>query len=271
VNFTTLFVTLRLLSTRYWLALGVVYFFLTPLTVDVMSIIFRQQLAFAMFVSGIALRYRHNSRAGTWLMHLSPFMHMSLVFYLITYWTFLVLRRMNAFDNKLRFVMLLAMMMAIVPALSTIAISFLDSIGISKIMAFFETGEGSRMRVYLVLIGYAIPMLAAFFWLESDDINRLILLMNFAVFSIVLALPAANGIYDRLLMFTLPLWGLYFFRLFLRYFPPLWRAPALVCIFALGTYRMYLPALESNGVAYFLANGQAFNPFTGLIRLLVGG
>jgi len=269
LNFATVFVTFRLLSTRYWIAFGVVYFFLTPLTVDVMTIIFRQQLAFAMFVSGIALRYRHNSRAGTWLIYLSPFMHMSLVFFLITYWTFLVLRRLNTFDNKLRFVVLLALMMAIVPALSSMAISFLDSIGIGKIMSFFETGGGSELRVYLVLLVYGVPMLAAFFWLESDDINRLFLLLNFAVFSIVLALPGANGIYDRLLMFTLPLMGFYFFRLFLRYFPPLWRAPALVAIFALGTYRVYQPTLETNGVAYFLANGHAFDPFMGLIRMLV--
>jgi hypothetical protein len=268
VNLATLFVTMRLLSTRYWIAFAVVYFFLTPLSVDVMANIFRQQLAFAMFVSGIALRYRHNSRAGTWLMHASPFMHMSVIFYVITYWTFLVLRRINAFDHKLRFVVLLTMMMAIVPALSSIAVAFLDSMGISKIMAFFETGEGSTLRVYLVLLVYAVPMLVAFFWLDNDDINRLFLLLNFAVFSIVLALPGANGIYDRLLMFTLPLMGLYFFRLFLRYFPPLWRAPALVAIFALGVYRMYQPTLESNGIAYFLANGKAFDPFMGLIRML---
>jgi hypothetical protein len=83
-------------------------------------------------------------------------------------------------------------------------------------------------------------------------------------------LPGANGIYDRLLMFTLPLMGLYFFRLFLRYFSPLWRAPALVFIFALGTYRMYLPTIEHNGVLYFLAYGHGFDPFMGLIRMLVG-
>jgi len=269
VNLVTLFITFRLLSTRYWVAFAVVYFFLTPLTVDVMTNIFRQQLAFAMFVSGIALRFRHNSRAGTWLIHASPFMHMSLVFYLITYWTFLVLRRMKAFDHKLRFVVLLTMLMAIVPALSSMAVAFLDSIGISKIMSFFETGGGSELRVYLVLLGYGVPMLVAFFWLDNDDINRLFLLLNFAVFSIVLALPGANGIYDRLLMFTLPLMGFYFFRLFLRYFPPLWRTPALVFIFALGAYRVYLPTLEHNGVGYFLAYGQAFDPFMGLIRMLV--
>jgi hypothetical protein len=269
VNFATLFITLRLLSTRYWLAFGVVYFFLTPLAVDVMTNIFRQQLAFAMFVSGIALRYRHNSRAGSWLMYASPFMHFSVVFYLITYWTFLALRRMKAFDHKLRFVVLLTMLMAIVPALSSMAVAFLDSLGIAKIMSFFETGGGSELRIYLVLLGYAVPMLAAFFWLDNDDINRLFLLLNFAVFSIVLALPGANGIYDRLLMFTLPLMGLYFFRLFLRNFSPLWRAPALVAIFALGTYRMYLPTLEQNGVMYFLAYGHGFDPFMGLIRMLV--
>jgi hypothetical protein len=269
-NFVALFITMRLLSKRYWIVFAVVYFFLTPIAVDGIAHIWRQQLAFSMFVSGMALRYGRNSRAGSWLIHLSPLMHVSLVFFLIVYWVFLLLRRINAFDHKLRFVLLLGVLMTVVPVTSSIAVGVLDSLGMARIMSFFETGEGSKLRVYLLLIGYALPMLVTFFWLRTDDMNRLILLLCFAVFSIVLALPGANGIYDRLLMFSLPLMGIYFYRCLLDNFPLGWRAPVLVAIFAMGCYRLYLPTREGNGVMTFLADGHAFDPSMGLVRLLTG-
>jgi hypothetical protein len=269
-NFLSLIVALRLLSRRYWIALMVVYFFLTPLTVVGIAHIWRQQLAFALFLSGVALKYERRSRTGEWLIHASPFMHVSLVFFLLAYWTFLVLQRLKAFDRNLRFAMLLGMLMMIVPALSSLAVAFLDSLGVARIMSFFETGEGSTLRVYLLLLGYAVPMLGAFFWLRTDDIDRLFLVLCFAVFSIVLALPGANGIYDRLLMFSLPLMGLYFYRCLLRNFPMRWRLPALTAIFALGCYRLYLPTREHNGVMAFVADGHGLDPTMGLLRLLVG-
>jgi hypothetical protein len=269
-NFVALILTLRLLSRRYWIVFMVVYFFLTPLTVDGIAHIWRQQLAFSLFVSGVALKYERGSRAGGWLIHISPFMHVSMVFFLVTFWTFLLLRRFGAFDRKLWFVLLLAMLMMIVPALASLAVTSLDSLGVARIMSFFESDGGSVLRIYLLLLVYAVPMLAAFFWLRTDDIDRLFMMLCFAVFSIVLALPGANGIYDRLLMFSLPLMGLYFYRCLLRNFPARWHVPIFIAIFALGSYRLYLPTRESNGVMAFVADGQGLDPTMGLLRLLVG-
>jgi hypothetical protein len=269
-NFLFLIVALRLLSSRYWIALLVVYFFLTPLTVVGIAHIWRQQLALSLFLAGVALKYERRSRTGEWLIHASPFMHVSLVFFLLAYWTFILLRRLRTFDHNLRFVVLLVMLMMIVPALSSLAVAFLDSLGMARILSFFETGESSVLRVYLLLLGYAVPMLGAFFWLRTDDMDRLFLVLCFAVFSIVLALPGANGIYDRLLMFSLPLMGLYFYRCLIRNFPARWYMPVLTAIFALGCYRLYLPTRENNGVLAFVADGEGLDPAMGLLRLLVG-
>lgn len=269
-NFVALIVALRLLSRRYWIVFMVVYFFLTPLTVVGIAHIWRQQLAFSLFLAGVALKYERRSSSGEWLVHASPFMHVSLVFFLLAYWTFLLLQKLRAFDRPLRFVVLLGALMAVVPALSSLAVAFLDSLGMARILSFFETGESSVLRVYLLLLGYAVPMLGAFFWLRTDDIDRLFLVLCFAVFSIVLALPGANGIYDRLLMFSLPLMGLYFYRCLIRNFPVRWRLPVLMAIFALGCYRLYLPTRENNGVMAFVADGRGLDPTMGLLRLLVG-
>ena len=270
VVFLTLFVAMRLLSKKYWLALTVVYFFLVPISVDGVAHIWRQQLAWAMFVSGIALVYARGRRSGLWLIYLSPFMHLSLVFFVITYWVFLAIRRVDGFANKRRFVVLMALLMMIAPVVSAIAVRYLDAIGMSRILAYFEADAGSRIRTYLLLSFYAFPMLLAYLKLRNDDMNHLFLVIAFAVFSIVVALPGANGIYDRLLLFALPLMSLYFYRCLLANFQSSWYPPALCFVFAIGAYRLYLPTLEEAGVLYFVANGHGLDPTMGVLRLLSG-
>jgi hypothetical protein len=270
VVFLSVFVAMRLLSKRYWIVFAVVYFFLTPLAVDSVAHVWRQQLAFAMFVSGIGLCYSRGNRAGGWLMHLAFFLHVSVIFFIFAYWTFLLIRRFDGFRRRGRFALLIVILMTSVPVLSAIAVRVLDSLGMARIMAFFEGYGTDVVRVYLLLLVYAIPMLGAYFLLRNDDLNHLILVLCFAVFSLVLALPGANGVYDRLLMFALPLMGFYFFRVLQVNFAARWQMPVLCLIFAIGAYRMYLPTREGYGVMSFLAFGHGLDPTMGALRLLAG-
>jgi len=268
-NFLMLFISMRLLSQRYWIALILVYFFMTPLTLVGIAHIWRQHLAICLFISGVALKYQHKSRAGEWLIYMSIFVHISLVFFIFLYWLFLILRKNLIFDSKSSFIFWISILMAFIPLLSSIAITILDSLGAARIMGYYETGNGSSIRVFLLLIGYMLPMLVVFLKYQTDEINQLFLLLNLAVFSIVLALPSANGIYDRLLMFTLPLMGIYFYRCLICNGSGRWLAPALAIIFCIGSYRMYIPTIENTGVMSFIGNGYAFDPFMGLVNMLV--
>jgi hypothetical protein len=94
------------------------------------------------------------------------------------------------------------------------------------------------------------------------------MILCFAVFSIVMALPAANGIYERLLMFCLPFLSFFLFRCFLINASARWTPLFLIFAFATGMYRMYLPTLEGSGTMTFLAYGHALDPSMGLIKLL---
>jgi hypothetical protein len=105
--------------------------------------------------------------------------------------------------------------------------------------------------------------------LKHDDANNLFVVLCFSVFSIVAAIPQANGIYDRLLMFVLPLLGLFFFRSVLINFSARWQLPVLVCSFVIGAYRLYVPTLDQSGPMYFLAFGHALDPLMGVLRMLV--
>ena len=269
VIFSSVFLALYLLSKRHFLSLVVVYLFLMPISIDSISHIWRQQLAFSMFVAGVGLYHVRGYKVGRWFIALSPLMHLSLLFFVAGYLTFRVIRWSGGFNNKLKFSIVLMLIMIIVPMLSSIAVRYLDAIGLDRIMSYFEAFGADPKRVYILLGVFMLPMLACFYLLRSDDTNNLIMILCFSVFSLAAAIPAANGIYDRLLMFVLPLLAIYFYRALMRNFSPRWEAPFLVASVVEGLVRMYLPTQDNSGPMYFLAFGHAFDPFMGFLKMLV--
>jgi hypothetical protein len=267
--FVAVFLALYTLSSRHFLAMVVVYLFLMPISIDSISHIWRQQLAFSMYLAGVGLSQVRGYKAGRWLIYLSPFVHLSLIFFVAGYLGFRFIRWGGGFKSKFKFTIVLALVMTVVPFLSSIAVRFLDAIGLERIMSFFEAFGSDVTRVYMILGLYMVPLLAAFYLLKNDDTNDLFMFLCIAVFSIVAAIPAANGIYDRLLMFVLPLLGIFFFRTLLRNFSHRWEAPFLLFAFVTGLIRLYLPTRDSSGPMYFLALGHAFDPLMGILKMLV--
>jgi hypothetical protein len=72
-------------------------------------------------------------------------------------------------------------------------------------------------------------------------------------------------------MYILPIWAIYFYRIFYFNFNPIYRSPwhvaIILFIFVFGFYRIYNPTLSGYGVANFLAYGNAFDPLMGLLKL----
>jgi hypothetical protein len=268
VIFFAVFLALRTFSEKYLVALVLVYFFVMPISIDSIAHIWRQQLAFSMFLAGIGLYLVRRIRAGKWLIYLSPLMHLSLTFFVLGFLVFKLIKWNNGFDNKLKVLIVLLVILAFVPILSSSAVVYLDAIGLERVMSYLEAYVTDVRRVYLILGLYAVPMLAAFFLLKNDDPNNLIMVLCFSVFSIVMALPAASGIYERLLMFVLPLLGIYFFRCLNLNFSERWQLPFLVFAFVFGAIRLYLPTREQSGPMFFLAYGQAFDPLMGVLKML---
>jgi hypothetical protein len=268
VVFLASFTALATLSRRYLAPFALVYFLLTPIALDAVTHIWRQQLAFCIFLSGIGLYVIRGVRAGRWLLFLAPLMHVSVIFFLLGYLTFVIVRRVVGFDRKLLVSILIAGVLTVVPVLSSMMVFFLDSLGIGKIMAFFEGYGADPLRVYLLMGVYAVPLLVSYYLLRNDAANHLFMVLCFLVFSIVLALPGANGIYDRLLMFVLPLLGFYFFRCLMLNFSAAWHVPALIVVFMTGMMRLYMPTREDAGIMRFLAHGHAFDPFMGIAKMV---
>jgi EpsG-like putative glucosyltransferase len=266
--FLASFAALATLSRRYLAPFALVYFLLTPIALDSVAHIWRQQLAFCIFLAGIGLYLVRGVRAGRWLLYLSLLMHVSVIFFLLGYFVFATIRRVLGFDRKLVVSLLIGAVLVIVPVLSSMMVFLLDSLGVGKIMAFFEGYGADPIRVYLIIGLYAVPLLVTYYLLRNDAANHLFMVLCFLVFSIVLALPGANGIYDRLLMFVVPLLGFYFWRCMLLNFSSAWYLPALTVVFVTGMFRIYLPTREDAGIMYFLAYGHAFDPFMGMVKML---
>lgn len=269
VIFCAVFIALATVSTRYLAPLALVYFLLIPISLESISFIWRQQLAFSVFLTGVGLYLVRGHRIGRWLIFASPLLHVSSLFFVAVFLVFEYLWRRGTFDNKLKVSIILVAVLLVIPLASSIFIRFLDSIGLSWIMDYFIGSAGvDQVRVYLLMGGYALPQLAAFYALKNDAANNLFMVLCLAVFSVVLALPAANSIYDRLLMFSLPLLALHLFRCLLLNFSPGWRVPALVCVFLIGVGRVSVPARDGFGPGAFLAFGHAFDPAMGLVKML---
>jgi EpsG family len=268
VIFLVLFLALKSLSTRFLLPFVLVYFFLTPTSIDGLAHIWRQELASFVFLAGVGLYVVQHKRIGKWIIYLSPLFHMSNLFLIVVFMLYQFLRKRGAFNNKLKFMIVLMLVLATIPAIARVGVVALDYLGMVRVMSYFEGSGTDEVRVYMLIAVYAVPQLVAFALLRNDNLNRVFMLLCFAVFSIVLALPAANGIYDRLLMFTLPLWGLFMFRCLLLNFSSIWRLPVLIAIFIVGAVRLHAPVAENSGPGYFLAFGHAFDPTMGIVRML---
>jgi hypothetical protein len=195
-------------------------------------------------------------------------MHVSIIFFVLVFLAFDYMRKRNAFDNKTKVSIVLLMLLTIIPIVSSALVQMLDSIGFARIMGYFQSAGANPIRVYLLMGVYALPLLVAFYLLRNDAANNLFMVLNLAAFSIVLALPAANAIYDRLLMFSLPLLALHLFRCLMLNFKPIWRLPALVSVFMIGVMRVSGSAQDGFGPGYFLASGHAFDPTMGIIKML---
>jgi hypothetical protein len=269
VIFAVVFLALETFSQRYLVPLVLVYFFLTPISIDSISHIWRQQLAFSVLLAGIGLYTVRGMRIGKWLIYLSPLVHLSSLFFVMGFLIFRLIRSNRGFDNKLKFSIALIILLTVVPVLSSFAVAYLDSIGLARIMSYFEGTNADVVRVYLLVAAYVVPMLAAYYLLENDDTNNLLMILCLSVFTIVVGLPASNSIYDRLLMSALPFLGLYFYRCFFMNFSSRWHLPLLLVIFYTGAMRLYGPTLEQSGPMYFLAYGHALDPFMGVLKLLV--
>lgn len=267
--FFGVFLSLYVLSRRYFIALAVVYFFATPLSIESITYLWRQQLAFSMLLTGIGLYFVHGRRWGRWLIYVTPLMHVAMLFFLAVFVVFELYRKYVGLKNARNFVLIAIFNLFAVTILSKPAIAYLDSLGLDRVQSYLEGSGQDQTSVFVSVLLYSIPLFLAQLRLKNDDVNSLFAVVFFSVLGMMVAFPGATGIYIRFLMFVFPLYGLYFFRACLMNFSTRWVLPILFIVFFSGAIRMYRPTLNDEGVVRFLAFGHAFDPFMGVLKMLL--
>jgi hypothetical protein len=267
--FLALFVSFATLSRRFFVLLPFCYFFLTPSSIITVTHIWRQQLAFSIFLTGIGLYVVSRKNMGKWLIYISPLMHLSAVFFVAVFLIHEFYKKHWGSHGKRTFAILLVLVCAALPGVSLIVFDLLDSIGLERILSYLEGSGDDRLYVFVSVSVYAVLLLIVHLTLKNDDANNIFILFSFAAFSIMFAFPQSNAIYDRLLLFVSPLMGFYFFRCFMINFPARWHLPLILVIFFTGTIRMFSLALNHLGAMQFLAFGRAFDPSMGILKMVI--
>ena len=268
LNFSVLFLALHALSARYFIPLALVYLFFIPISIDGLAHIFRQELSSFIFLAGVGIYLNTGRRLGKLFIYPSPLFHLSSLFWVAAFILFENLRKRRLFENRKKISLILLFLLLVCPIMLSITVTILDYLGVYNIIGYFEGSGINKIRVYLLIGAYGGIQLLAFFLLRHDDLNHLILIMCVAVYSLVIALPAANGIYDRLLITALPLLSVYLFRSILENFHVSWSVPSITVIFSIGLMRLYASSGAGNGPGAYLAFGNAFDPSMGLIKTL---
>lgn len=267
--FVAVFFSFFILSRKYFITLALVYFFIAPMSIDSITHIWRQQLAFSLFLIGIGYYLVHGNTKGKWLIYISPLMHLSSIFFVAVFLVFELYKKYAGFDNRIKFATITGLIFVTLPIMSSVVISYLSSIGVPKIAGYFEGSGDDRSRIFLRVSIVVILLLILHLKLISDDLNNFFIITLLAVFSFMFAFPGSNSIYDRFLMFSLPFFGLYLFRCFLINFSVRWHLLIILFVFVTGAIRIYIPTLNDVGAVRFLANGHAFDPFMGSLKMLI--
>jgi len=268
VIFFAIFISFFVLSKRYFIAFALVYFFVTPLSLDSVTYLWRQQMAFSMFLIGTGLHFLRGKVLGRWLIYLSPLMHLSLIFFVPIFVAFEAYRKHVGFDRQYKFLIIAILNLLAIPVVAPLAFNVLDAIGFVRLESYLEGIPEDQAGVLLTVSLYCAMLFLAHLKLKSDDLNSFFAMVLFATFGLVVAFPTATGIYLRFLIFAFPLLGLYFLRSYLLNFSRRWLLLVIVLSFVSGAIRIYRPMANDEGVAQYLAFGNPFDPLMGVLKMV---
>ena len=270
IIFSALFYSLNLLSKRYFVILILVFFFITPGVLDSLAFVWRQQLAFSVYLIGVCLYFSERKKMGLLFIYLSPLMHLSVIFFLFSFIMFQLYQSVVSFKKKVNFYIFIFLMYLIVTTAFGRIVMILDSYGVDRILNYFTSNEGDSFLKILSSLVYAILLLVSSIKYKNDLLNTFLIVSMMSVFIIMFSYPSASSIYSRFLAFILPFFGIYFYRLFLMNFSLKWHLTIVILVFLSGVFRIYrIYNFDGAGVVKLLAYDHAFDPFMGVIKMVL--
>lgn len=270
VIFSALFFSLYLLSERFFIIIILVFFFITPAVLDTVAFVWRQQLAFSMFLIGIGFFFSERKIIGNLIIYLSPLMHLSAIFFVFIFFAYQIYRKTFSFDKKYKFIFFIVLLYLLLAITFGRVIIYLDDLGLERVLNYFTDNNDSMGLIILSSIVYSVLLFSSYLFLKNDKLNVFFIATMMSVFCIMIAFPSATGIWSRFSIFSLPFFGIYFYRIFLMNFSLRWNVLIVLFIFLSGLFRMYRSYVgNGGGILSLLAYNHADDPFMGIIKMLV--
>jgi hypothetical protein len=266
--FFGLFAALHALSKRYFILLTIGYLFVTFISIDTITFLWRQQLAFSMLVAGVGSYMVNDKKLGKWLIYFSPLMHLSSIFFVFIFVTFELFNKYIGLNNIIKLLCLIISNFILIFVLSTLSINVLVSIGLERLVSYQAGSDGNYMGLFVRMGIYSIGLLLVYLILKSDKANNFFVVVLFSVFSLILIMPSATGIYLRYLTFAFPLYSLFVFRALLLNFSSKFLLSVIMISFVYGVMRMHGLVQEGVGVVRYLGYGHPFDPYMGILKML---
>jgi hypothetical protein len=266
--FSLLFYSLTAVAGRHYMLVILAYFFLTPISIDSVFHIWRQQLAFSMFLLGISWYLYKGKKRGLVMIYLSLLMHLVSIFFILIFVIYQILLKNKLIEKKKSLFIWAFAVSGIFILGFTQAINLFSSFNLDKIATYFEGSGSSNIRLFIVMIIYLFSFFMSHFFFKNDNLNKLIIFINVIVTTMTIAFPWADSIFNRLSYFTVPLVGIYFVRWFLFNMKKEWLLFATFFIFLTGVARMVPLITTKYASAQFLAMGHPLDPMMGVFKMI---
>jgi hypothetical protein len=267
--FASLFKAFSYFSRKYYLVLIFLFFFFTPQVLDTVAFVWRQQLAFSMFLIGIGQLYSGKKKSGLVFVYFSPFVHLSAFYFVFIFLLFRIFVKFGGFKKKQLLFLFIAIIFIVLTLVMRVFVNYLDATGYSRILFYISDDSNSNNLLLYSSIIYSVFILFSYVFLYNDELNQFFIVMILSVFVVMFSFPSAIAIFGRFSSFTIPFLGIYFYRLYLLNFSKKYNILVISFIFILGFLRVFRGYnFDGAGVFSLLAFNNPFDPFMGLIKMI---
>ena len=266
--FLLLIGTLITMSPKYFIILLLGYFFLTPVSIDSIFHIWRQQLASTLFLLGSYVYLIKHKKQGLILIYISVFVHLVCLYFLGIFLFFNFLRKRNMIKKNTIFFIYALLISLSFFLLFNVALNFLASLNLDRVLMYGEDSSGFDIRLLIVLSIFIVSVAFMHIRYGNDFFNMLIVFISFVTIINSFLLPFASSIFGRLAYFTIPLIGIYFLRSFLKNLSQKWIPLLVLLIFFSGLMRIIVIINNGRASAQFLSFEHPLDPFMGLVKMI---
>lgn len=265
ILFGTVFIALRMIAEKQYLLLNSLYFFLTPLTFYTMIHIFRQQLAFTVFLLGVTLVLKQKKELSGYLLLLAtPLIHTSSLLFIGLLGIFALIKRF--FSNHYSLASLVFII--ILGLLYSLILEYAGLVGFEQQVQDY-TDKSAAVSGLGYFVFNVFPYLFVFFvaerYLKIDDFAKTLLFFFLFTLFLPLLLGKSDIIIYRLFQYATPFFSIYAFYV-LKDIKAVYRISLFVLIIIQFFYFLYK---IKGGVLQVTANGHYLDPFYGILTLIL--